>query len=144
MSVPFVGPRLIRRPCANRVPRPFRSTSEPLQHATGSVLPIRNEGLLSGVDAGGRIAVGFVAVAIGVWFCAVIIGRVRRGRLSQWAAGLLLGGAVANLINRVAIGSIRNLVVARMVVNFADMAILIGIAAYVWCATVGHMGQSRG
>jgi signal peptidase II len=110
---------------------------------TGAVLPIRNPGLLSGVGAGGRFAVGTVAVAMVIGFGAVIINRVRQGRLAAWAAGLLLGGAVANLVDRVALGCVRDfLVVGRMVVNLADIAILIGIAAYMWWAAVARVAKT--
>ena len=105
--------------------------------STGATLPVRNSGLLSGVGVGGRFVVIALAVVVLVAFGLVAAERVRSGRLPAWAAGLLLGGAVANLADRVVLGSVRDfLVVSGWVVNLADIAIVVGLLAYAWGAAL--------
>jgi lipoprotein signal peptidase len=51
-----------------------------------------------------------------------------RGRMPVWAVGLLVGGAVSNLLDRVAYGMVRDfLVTPWVIVNVADLAVMVGL-----------------
>jgi lipoprotein signal peptidase len=62
----------------------------------------------------------------------VVAGLVRRGRVSVTGGSLLLGGALGNLVDRAVTGAVHDfLVVGPVVINLADVAVLVGVLA-VW------------
>jgi signal peptidase II len=104
----------------------------PLMHS-GAVLPLRNRELLLGIVGGNRVALALLMVAVLVGFGRHLMGRVSSGALPPVAAGLLVGGALANLVDRAVVGSVRDFIVIGhvMVVNVADLAVAIGLVLYV-------------
>lgn len=103
----------------------------PLMH-NGAVLPLRNRELLLGIVGGNRVALALLMVAVLVGFGRHLMGRVYTGALPPVAAGLLVGGALANLVDRAVLGSVRDFIVIGhvMVVNVADVAVAIGLLLY--------------
>ena len=68
---------------------------------------------------------------------------VRRGSVPGWAAGLVLGGSVSNLVDRALLGSVRDFLHLRTVVlNCADIAVLTGVIAITLIALKG--ARARG
>ena len=83
-----------------------------------------------------------LAVAIAAW----LVTELTRGEhppLSRFALGLMLGGAVGNLIDRLRIGSVIDFIDLRVwpVFNVADSAITVGVALLIWLA-VRHKPSS--
>lgn len=71
-----------------------------------------------------------------VAFGAYVVWQALRGRLPAWVPGLLLGGAVSNLADRLVLGAVRDFITSSWVVwNLADLAVLVGIGGYAW----GHL-----
>ena len=96
----------------------------------GLIYPMRNPAFsLQIADAGRWTEVLAMAafLAVGV---AVMSRLMASGRVPAWAIGLLLGGAVGNVVDRVLFGSVRDFLIAGpVVINLADVAVLIGVAA---------------
>ncbi|MFH0830974.1 MAG: signal peptidase II [Parcubacteria group bacterium] len=61
--------------------------------------------------------------------------RSQRGR-QAWILGLLLGGACSNLIDRLAVGGVRDFINVKVwpVFNLADIALTIGVVMLFWYA----------
>ena len=53
------------------------------------------------------------------------------GGVPAWAAGLVIGGAVSNLADRLLVGSVRDfLATPWIVLNVADLAVAVGIVGW--------------
>jgi signal peptidase II len=93
----------------------------------------RNSGAAFGFYQGGGALLAVVAIGVS----AVIVFAYRRLARSPWvvraALGLILGGAVGNLIDRVRLGYVVDFIDLRWwpVFNVADSAIVIGVALLV-------------
>ncbi len=101
-------------------------------HRSGPVVPVHNPSLSLGL-VHGPPAVEVVAMLLVIIAVALCLGRLMRTeRLSGWVAGLLLGGAVANFIDRSVSGSVHDFLPAGWVVfNVADVAVLVGLVGCV-------------
>lgn len=106
----------------------------------------RNSGALFGLlpdTAGLFAAVSFVVVGLIVWYHA----KAGRGILLTLALGLLLGGAIGNLIDRVRYGSVVDFVDAGIgttrfyTFNVADAAISTAIVALLAMALIPRLGE---
>ncbi len=63
----------------------------------------------------------------------------RTGRLPAWPVALTVAGAVSNLVDRAVLGSVRDfLVVGSVVINVADVAVIIGLVTAVAMWTIGQ------
>jgi signal peptidase II len=66
-------------------------------------------------------------VVLGV-FAAVIVPLAFRYGLPAWIPGLVLGGALSNLIDRARFGSVRDFITTRWaIVNVADLFVVAGV-----------------
>jgi signal peptidase II len=89
---------------------------------------VRNQGVAFGAFAGGGLIVGVVIgaalVALLAWFATH-----SRGRLAWLPTGLLLGGAIGNIFDRVRDGAVTDFVKlpAWPAFNLADVAITFGV-----------------
>jgi signal peptidase II len=103
---------------------------------------VRNTGVAFGFFSGGGVAVlAFTLVAIGVLLAYFVRRPDRRG---LWVpTGLLVGGALGNLIDRLANGAVTDFIKlpAWPAFNVADMAITFGVLALLY---VLEGGRSRG
>ncbi|MDX1620369.1 MAG: signal peptidase II [Nitriliruptorales bacterium] len=106
-------------------------------HATSSALvePVTNPDLALGVASGDPVTLTITMLVGLVVFGWHVVLRVRRGALSPVAAGLLIGGAAGNLVDRALLGSVRDFLSTPWVVfNLADVALVVGTCWYVTAA----------
>ena len=106
-----------------------------LQLASAPVMPHVNYGALFGLggDHKGDANLGFAAlsivaaIGIGVWGLA---GAPRRDRVLSFALGLILGGTVGNLYDRLVFGGVRDFLyfykINYPVFNYADCTLVAG------------------
>ncbi len=94
----------------------------------------RNSGVAFGIGHGtGFPYYVFSLVAIAVILWMFVTGRVGPGRGRRFALGLLLGGAIGNLVDRVASGEVVDFIELGVpawhwpIFNVADAAITVGI-----------------
>jgi lipoprotein signal peptidase len=87
-------------------------------------------------NAGGTVTVAGVELPLMALLSATGLATFGRyaalsalsGRMPAWAVGLLVGGAVSNLLDRVATGVVRDfLATPWVIVNLADLAVLVGL-----------------
>ena len=93
----------------------------------------RNDGLLGGLVHGAAVPVGIATVA-GIAIALAIYARHPRAAMrTRVAAGLLLGGAIGNLVDRLRLGYVTDFIARgdRNAFNLADLAIYVGIGALV-------------
>jgi signal peptidase II len=91
----------------------------------------RNDGLLGGLVHGAAVPVGIATVA-GIAIALGIYARHPQAAMrTRVAAGLLLGGAVGNLADRLRLGYVTDFIARgdRNAFNLADLAIYVGIGA---------------
>ena len=96
---------------------------------------VQNTGAAFGLFKGQQLVFVAVSVAVVAW----ILWEFRRqqgmaSRLNLWAAGLVLGGAVGNLIDRLRLGYVVDFIDVRVwpVFNIGDSAITIGVTLLIW------------
>ncbi len=99
----------------------------PLSGALGSS---RNPDLALGIAGGPRVVLAALMLVALAAAAGYGVEQVARGRISPLATGLALGGALSNAVDRVLLGSVRDVltVADRYIVNLADVAILVGVA----------------
>ncbi len=95
---------------------------------------VRNSGIAFGLFADGTaVVIGLtgVAVAAMVWFFR---RSAQRHRLLPTAFGLVLGGSVSNLIDRVRLGNVTDFIDPSYwpAFNLADTFIVVGVATLFW------------
>ncbi|WP_134725056.1 signal peptidase II [Paracoccus luteus] len=101
-----------------------------------------NQGVNFGLFASSEDVMRWVLVAVAVAVCVwvgVWLVRVRPGRLAQVAAGLLIGGALGNVIDRIAYGAVADFLNMSLPgwrnpysFNVADIAIFVGAVGLVF------------
>ena len=94
------------------------------------VTPLRNPASgLELVDAGRWV--GSALMLLGVALAAGWLLPRAHGRRAVLAATLLLGGATGNLMDRLVLGYVRDfLVIGPVVVNLADLAVVLGLCLW--------------
>jgi len=105
----------------------------------------RNDGLLGGHVSGAALPVGILTV-IGIVVALVVYAR--RSDLSlaaRVAFGLLLGGAVGNLADRLRLGYVTDLIARgdRNAFNLADLAIYVGLGLTMLLVLLSDRRRSR-
>jgi len=81
-----------------------------------------------GVLGGSVPAMVIGTVAVLAVFAAVIVPLAYRVGLPAWIPGLVLGGAVSNMIDRVRFGSVRDFIATGFaIINVADLFVLAGV-----------------
>jgi lipoprotein signal peptidase len=105
------------------------ATSIPAGQQRGPLAPVTNPEFTLGI-AGAHHAIMVALMALGIAAAiAVAIPLLARGRVAATAAGLTLGGALANTVDRAVNGAVQDyLVVGHVVLNLADAAVVIGMA----------------
>ena len=100
-------------------------------HTNGAVVPVHNHDFSLGI-AHATVPVTVVIMAIGIVAVGGYLFHVSlRGQIPAWATGLLIGGALSNLADRLATGSVRDfLATPWIVLNLADLAVVIGLAGW--------------
>jgi lipoprotein signal peptidase len=96
----------------------------------------RNPDFALGLGTAPRLVMIALIAALIVVVAQRLVVAAERGRVPALAAGLVIGGAVGNLIDRVLFGAVHDFVaIGPIVANLADVAVLVGV---LWCATSVH------
>jgi lipoprotein signal peptidase len=97
----------------------------------GVVVPLKNPGLPLGV-ASAPVPILLALASIGILcFGGYTAWQANRHRVPAWVPGLLIGGAVANLFDRLLFGAVHDwLYLPKVAVNLADLAVIIGAIGY--------------
>ncbi len=106
-------------------------TEDPIFPAL-KLVRVRNEGVAFGIDAGGTTIV-LVIVAFALLALILYFARHSAKKLIWLPTGLLLGGAIGNLIDRIREGAVTDFLKlpAWPAFNLADVAIVAGVLALV-------------
>ncbi len=94
---------------------------------------VRNQGVAFGFFSGGGVIV--LAITLLALAALVVYFTLRPARAWLWLpTGLLLGGAIGNLIDRVTQGSVTDFIKLPLwpAFNLADTAITVGVLALLW------------
>lgn len=94
----------------------------------------RNDGIAFGLFAGSGRVVGF-ATAIFLPALALGLGQLARGgMMAALGGGLLLGGSVSNLVDRLLRGHVTDYIELGLwpAFNLADVAIVCGAGLFIW------------
>jgi len=94
---------------------------------------VRNRGVAFGfLSGGGGLVVAATLVALA--FLLFLFVRNPRRRMMWLPTGLLLGGAVGNLLDRLASGEVTDFLKVPLwpAFNVADVAITVGVLALLW------------
>src|SRR5258708_37275813 len=84
------------------------------------------------------LSLGFL-LAFGGWCVQLAVA----GRLAAWIPGLLIGGGLANLVDRVAFGAVHDwLRIAWINFNIADFLVLAGVIGWVLALTARRARQA--
>jgi signal peptidase II len=68
----------------------------------------------------------------------------RQGRMSGWVPGLLIGGALSNLADRLMAGAVTDFIpVGHIVFNVADLAVILGVVLFAGSLWLGSRPQER-
>ena len=107
----------------------LKNADQPLIPGVVKLLGIRNTGVSFGLLAGYPEMVALVTLAL-ILLAGLFLRRMRLGGLGALGAGLMLGGALGNLLDRLIYGAVvdylKLLFMDFPVFNLADVAILLG------------------
>jgi lipoprotein signal peptidase len=97
-------------------------------HTSGLIVPVHNPEFSLGI-AGASPAMTILIAGIGLALAAgYTIPAALAGRLAPWVPACLLGGSIANLIDRTAFGAVHDfLATPWAIINLADLAVVAGL-----------------
>ncbi len=120
-----------------------RGSSDPILPGL-KLVHVRNEGVAFGLAAGGKTV---VIALIGVALLALVLYFATHARrpLIWLPTGLLLGGALGNILDRIRDGAVTDFLKIPVwpAFNFADVAITFGVLALLYVLESGD-GRARG
>jgi signal peptidase II len=107
---------------------------------------VQNRGAAFGLFAGGG---GLVPVLVAVGFIALVLALRKASRPNNWflfAAGLVAGGAVGNVIDRVRLGHVTDFIAvgAWWRFNLADSAVTVGVLILIWLSMQSRDERGNG
>jgi signal peptidase II len=103
-----------------------------------------------GFGQGNNLVTGLLAVGILLLAAWVVRGWDWQKRWIQWVTGLVAGGAVGNLVDRVRLGYVLDFLDFHYggwswpAFNVADAAISVGVGLVVWSWLMGNTPEKRG
>jgi signal peptidase II len=105
----------------------------------------RNAGLLGGAFQGAAVPVGLLTVVGLVVALRVYANHPALSTTRRLACGLLLGGAVGNLVDRLRLGYVTDFIARseRNAFNLADLAIYAGLGLMVLLLLLAGRGDAR-
>jgi lipoprotein signal peptidase len=108
-------------------------------NGSSETLAIKNPDFLLGITTG-PVPVMLLASSLGiVLFGGYVLYRASRSRTFQWVPGLLIGGGLANLLDRLLFGFVHDwLSLPMVVVNLADVAVAVGLVGHLISVVVGR------
>jgi signal peptidase II len=94
---------------------------------------VRNEGVAFGIDAGGKTLV-IALIALALLGLVLYFARHSARTLMWLPTGLLVGGALGNIVDRVRDGAVTDFVKLPLwpAFNVADVAIVVGVLALLY------------
>ena len=115
----------------------------PILGGLARISRVYNPGSAFGVLTTARVPMAVTCLIVAAWAVIVIKGMDKRlGRCFQYGAGLIVGGATGNLIDRVRLGSVIDFIDLRLwpVFNVADAALCVGAAILAYSLVMGNLG----
>ena len=105
---------------------------------------VRNEGVAFGIEAGGQTLV-IALIALALLALVLYFARHTARPLIWLPTGLLIGGALCNIVDRVRDGAVTDFlkIPAWPAFNLADVAITVGVLALVLVLERGDEGRRR-
>jgi lipoprotein signal peptidase len=98
----------------------------------GPIAPAANPGLALGAAQPPSPLIAVLAGTAVLGLGGFAVRCARRGEVACWVPSLLIGGAVANLLDRLVTGAVHDfLAVGPIVLNLADLAITAGMLGLV-------------
>src|ERR1700681_2107958 len=113
--------------------------------ASAFVVPTQNADFSLGL-ASAPFPIMLALAGLGILgFGGYLALQARRGNIPGWVPALVIGGAVANLLDRLVFGAVHDwLYLPKVTVNVADIAVLIGVIGYVISALLARkVGPER-
>ena len=100
-------------------------------YGQGIILPVQNPDFSLGV-ASTAFPITLALSTLGILvFGGYTAWAAARGVLPAWIPGLLIGGGIGNLADRLLFGAVHDwLDLGKVVVNLADLAVLVGLIGY--------------
>lgn len=96
---------------------------------------IHNRGAAWGMFQGHATTLAIVAIVVVIALAAVVIARRRTSLVEMISFGLIVGGAIGNLIDRITQGYVTDMIRTAFidfpVFNIADSAVTVGTAVFV-------------
>jgi lipoprotein signal peptidase len=109
-------------------------------YGLGIILPLRNPDFSLGVASAAfpiMLAVSTLGILV---FGGYAARAAARSSLPAWIPGLLIGGGVGNLVDRLFFGAVHDWFdLGKVVVNLADVAIFVGLFGYF--AALARLGR---
>jgi signal peptidase II len=107
---------------------------------------VQNRGAAFGLFSGGG---GLVPVLVALGFIALLIALRKASRPNNWflfAAGLVAGGAVGNVFDRVRLGHVTDFIAvgAWWRFNVADSAVTVGVLILIWLSMQSREERGNG
>lgn len=97
-----------------------------------SLTYVENKGAAFGIMQNARWIFIIVTIAVLIALCVYIIKTKPQAKLFRWACVLIFAGAVGNLIDRIALGYVVDMIQVHFfnfpVFNFADCCVVVGTA----------------
>ena len=115
-----------------------------------SITRVHNTGVAFGFGQGNNLVTGLLAVGILLLAAWVVRDWDWQKRWIQWVTGLVAGGAVGNLVDRVRLGYVLDFLDFHYggwswpAFNVADAAISVGVGLVVWSWLMGNTPEKRG
>ena len=107
-----------------------------------AIVPVRNHEFSLGIASASLPVMLLLMVAGIIGLGSHLMRASARGRVPAWVTGLILGGAISNLLDRLVGGSVRDfLATPWIVLNVADLAVVVGLAS--WAVAGHHRPASR-
>jgi lipoprotein signal peptidase len=99
--------------------------------ASAFVVPVQNPDFSLGV-ASAPVPIMLVIAGLGILcFGGYTAWQGQRGKVPGWVPGLVMGGAVANLLDRLLFGVVHDwLYLPKVDINLADVAVVVGLMGY--------------
>ena len=110
-----------------------RGEEDPILPAL-KLVHVRNEGVAFGIDPGGGTTLLVVVIALALLGLVLFLVRQQAKPLVWLPVGLLIGGAVGNLIDRIRDGAVTDFLKIPFwpAFNVADVAITLGVIALIF------------
>jgi len=112
--------------------------------ARAFVAPTQNADFSLGV-ASAPLPIMLALAGLGILgFGAFVAVQAVRGNVPGWVPGLVIGGAVANLLDRLIFGAVHDwLYLPKVVINLADAAVVVGLIGYLVAQALRRQARGR-